>query len=431
MDSSVESIMTGEVQIESVLKANKEKIQSLTKDLELIIRKGYFEIIRNTEILQSLSPSNSIPKIEIPSKISFDLPEPVTKPATTEETIWDLLNQNQFIEASELILNTSSPSAWRIGKLLKSPDFFNVFDLELSFLERISSFLRLEKPENESIETAKFLTHQLKNQTHSNFDEIFEKCRVIFNSFIKPSEEVPVQEIVENDLYLFFTSVKEKLLEDLSKIVRIEDLKKFVSSYSARYGIPTVWDLVSKDWEATARKLIFKNCEFLPFATLQETLIKFEEKTRPSVDLLSSSPALQDSLKSDLCLSLVSSIPPETSPVLQFAFLSHLSELSLFKLLDHSDFSSYLQELREKIAENFKSKDILQVCIEIRRICAEKMMSLDGVDLQFGPGQSGFGRLVGLSPSQSFSPPPALPAALSQVNLLALPIALSTHLLLN
>ena len=74
MEYTVEEIMTGKANIETVLQQNKDKIQSITNELEDIVRKGYFDILNNTEnIIQFSKTDSQWPRLFLPNEI--EIPE--------------------------------------------------------------------------------------------------------------------------------------------------------------------------------------------------------------------------------------------------------------------------------------------------------------------------------------------------------------------
>ena len=438
MESSVESIMTGEIPVESILRANKEKINSLTTELESIVRKGYFEIIKNTELLQTLVPNNSIPEIQLPPSLLFDPPGETQEQECLEDQIWDLINNQNFAKAGQMIKDSRNPDIKRIGKVLKSPSFYNVFDLEDSFIDRIESYLVLQDlGQDRYLTVVDFVLSQLLRKDHKTcgFEGLFEKSRKIFDLFVEPENEQAAGEVVLSRLKGYLQLVKDFLTEQIEATCQISQLHVFISKHSSKYNLPTVWDLVSSDWKSKASSLILNLCRFSNLSTLQETFSVFEETTKPVIRLFESHKSLLVEFKPSLSPliqeAIIASIPESASSITLLGIFSNYSELSLFQLFTECDFSSYLQQIQQQVANEVKDQELLQICIKIRSICADQPVKLPDLALRFGPSQSGIASFISQAPCQSFSPVPALPSSLPPLELLTLPIALSTHLLLS
>lgn len=438
MESSVESIMTGEIPVESILRTNKEKIYTLTTELESIVRKGYFEIIKNTELLQTLVPQNSIPEIQLPPNLSFEPPGEIEEQESLEDKVWSLINSHNFTKAGQIIKETSIQDIKRIGKVLKSPYFYNIFDLKEGFIDRIESYLILQDNiEEKYFIVVEFVISQLlrKDQKFCDFEELFEKSRKIFELFVEPENEQAAGQVIQLRLKEYLELVRYFLTEQIENTSRIDELHNFISKYSNKYNVPTVWDLVSTDWKNKASFLILNLCKFSNLSTLQESFSIFEENTKPIIRLFESHKSLLHEFKQSLCPliheAIISSIPENASLIILLGIFSNYKELSVFQLFTECDFSDYLNEIQQKVAIEMKDQELLPICIKIRSICADKPAQLPNLKLAFGPSQSGIASFISQTPSESYTLTPGLPSELPGIELLNLPIALSTHLLLS
>lgn len=438
MESTVETIMTGTADINQVIKLNKDQIQSLNSTLESIIHKGYFEIIKNTESLQSLSLSQEIPKIVLPSPINLNLPPKQDQQSPIEDQIWDLINQRKYTSAAQLITKSSCESINRLKKLLKSPYFFNVFTLQDHFIDRILCLDVLENEiEGRVKRITKFIIDQLVQVLKENADyELnFQKSRDILSELFGNDEEKEIKLIVEQELNHHLPSLKTKLLIDLEKTFKIPELEKFISTTKSSFSIPTVWDLISPEWEQKALNLLTHKLALSPLTTLKETLQNYEFQTSEIFTLFRTYTQVLNSfhqnIEKNLSNSIISSIPINTPPLLILGFFTYFKQLPIYSIFPSLDFSEFINETEKIVSEELKSKDILSICMEIRTVCGDKSVFLPSLAVKFGPSQSGFGVLVGKQPENCELKDLNLPKPLKMIPRVQLPLTLSTHLLLT
>ena len=448
MEKTIEEIMTGKVNIDLVLQENREKIQAITTELEEIVRKGYFDILNNTENLVKLSRSDvEWPRLVLPEGIEVPEQPIIAVVQPIDDQIWDLINNSQFLLASSLIAeNLCDSQVKRIRDHLMDPYFYSVFDLPEQALDRFKGFLLLDTDPSTQVQALlSFFCRQLmlKLLSTEEMDSAFLTSAQILDEicaadFYGPLSLVITPEIVETEIKSSLAShipaIVSRLTSYISGTTDPSLLISYLKSTNSRYGMPCIWDLCSEAWQKRVGELIFSQSRLRVCENLAQTLESFENQTKSLLDLLKALPGHLSEFITNIERELPQAIlgGVEQNPLVQLGFIRYFHELSLAAVLVDIDFSDFEADLAKKLEEIYRGKSILEVCQGVRLACGDRKLSLQMLDMEITHCRRGFGQIINRTPNQISETEALLPARkLPSASLLSLPPRFLPHLIHN
>lgn len=438
MEKTIEEIMTGKANIDVVLQENKEKIQEITKELEEIVRDGYFDILNCTEKLVKLANSSEIALgISLPEKILMETQADAKVERNIEDFIWELVNSGEFVKAGkEINGNLCRKSVQRIKKHLEDPYFYSVFDLEELAEQRLLGFLEFF-PGNQMV--LKFFSKQLLDKLleSKEMDGVLQCASQILGSLMCETGafRIPIEEIksgVKAELEPHYNLLKESLHNQISIVQHAKDLISFAKNSENPYGLPCIWDLCKDSWLEKAENLISLECAVQLHETLSETLENYKKKTAGVVFLLNSLPNSFDFFKKKLEKSLPDAIllKSPSNPLHLLGFLRYFSEIPLFPMLN-LDFSSAELKIEQEINALFQGKSVLSICQSVRLLCADRKISLPSLEIEISQCRRGFASAISRSPCTKIQALCSIPSKKPSIPPLPLPSRFLPHLIHN
>jgi hypothetical protein len=444
MEDTIDEIMTGKLSIDQVLQENKEKIQLLTKSLEEIVRKGYFEILQNTEALTALSSlSSDLPVLSLPDDVILPKIEEKTVQITIEDEIWDCLNTQAFIQASMHIKNHGSEEiVLGIKNYVIDPYFYSIFDIEKP-LERLEGFcLLLENDIAQSV--VSFIVKQLILQLSltGKYDDCFYKTSDFLETLVKTDcfslAEVSIESItttIESLLSPYTEGFKLGIDTQIKSVTEPNKLIEFIPIKQTKFQIPRVWDLSAETWKIQAEALISSHLQFTAFPTLLETINEFNKRTTTIVELFSAIPSdLKETLRplsESIPIKLFSNIKEYDNPILVLAFIREFSRLPINKCCEGIDLTEFEEKYYAKVVNKLEGKDLMEICHEIREICGDTNLDLEKLEVTVPYCRRGFGKIIGKKTDSEELENLKLPERKPLINKLTLPPRFSQHLILS
>lgn len=460
MEDTIEEIMKGKVSIEEVLQGNKEKIQSLTSELEEIVRQGYFEIITHTEILMDLSGShNDWPILHLPPPLQLPQKPQKVESILILDAIWSNINNSSFIQAGALIIaNSSDPSIKRLIDYLLHPAFYSIFEMPDRAQERLQSIAMLYIRKEGEKDPRRFLVDfickqlitKLKNCNEmdkylmmaSEFIDMVISGRFLQNlqvsdelaEIINNSCSIIPEGIVKENLSPYIEELTETLSRQIFSISDPSQLSSFISKSSPQYGLPNVWSLISSVWTNHASLLILSQCQLKIQMNLDQTLKLYNEKTKNIVQLIKDLPQTLDTFIQDLEKSIPQAIFEQTNGeidcILVLGFIRHFPEATISECFN-LDLSVEETKFLSLVINYLQGKSILVVCQEIKKVCGSRKLSLPELEVSISECRKGFGMIIGKSPNTDSLPFASLPNKLPQFEKLSLAPRFSPHLIFS
>ncbi|OMJ74314.1 hypothetical protein SteCoe_26803 [Stentor coeruleus] len=452
--------MRGKISIEEVLQSNKEKIQSLTSELEEIVRQGYFEIINHTEIIMNLSGShNDWPTLYLPPPLQLPQKPQKVESILMSDTIWSHINNLSFIQAGALIItNSSDSSIKRLIDYLLHPEFYSVFEMPEKAQERLQSIAMLFKVKEGEKDPRIFLVDfickqliiKLKNCNDMDkylimasdliefvMSEGFLQSFQVSNEFeeiINSSCSISPEDIVKENLSPYIEELTETLSKQIFSILDPSQLIPFISKISPLYGLPSVWSLICSVWITHASSLILNQCKLKIRANLDQTLNFYNENTKNIVKLIKNLPPNFDSFIGDLEKSIpheiFEQINKEVDSILVLGFIRHFSETTISECFS-LDLSSEESKFLSLVTSSLQGKSILVVCQEIKKVCGSRKLVLPELEVSISECRKGFGMIIGKPPNTDSLPFASLPNKLSQFEKLTLAPRFSPYLIFS
>jgi hypothetical protein len=449
MEITAEEVMTGKMNVELVLQTNKDKIQSITSELEDIVRKGYLDILNNTETLINISNNETEwPKLILPSDIIIPEITETSIEKPLEDQIWDYIENSQFVLASELIIEChSNHSIQRIKAHLTDSYFYSIFEPGVNPEERIKSLAILQPKEESLIKNLiKFVCEQLVRKCtlstikDSYFNLASETIhQILSDKFLDSLNEKgyntsynDIPQEIESNLSNYIILLKTALASQIHQTTQIADLGLLITDSEPQFGIPTVWKLGYDVWIQHANELILSQVKLRLESDLEKTLVNYEAQTKDIAHLFQTFPQKLEDFKQELEKILPDrifcGIPEDSDPILLYAFVQNISETSISKVFN---LKIPEQEFIKKIDEKIKNMTIVLACHEIKRVCGNKLLRLPTIDVPVSECRRGFGQMLSLPSNQDCQSLFQMPSKGKVIEKLQLPSRFLQHLILN